>query len=155
MKVNLLVEHQGRLSIPIGKGTDDERSTTVKILQDDIGFDYANDKHRPKHTRIRITQTIKLTFDATIVGRFCEICGKHTPMPDDDAGAFIIENNDNDRLHFAAEDDVKPERDCWPVKGWRMVTITAEVRAFACAECADTVEAKIKALCASLGMKTP
>jgi hypothetical protein len=52
----------------------------------------------------------------------CERCKTPTPMPSSaDALVFILRNHDGERLVFAAEEDVRDERDCYPVEGWRNV----------------------------------
>lgn len=71
----------------------------------------------------------------------CQGCDAAPPLPDQDACWYLIENGDNGRIAFAGAEDMRDERDAYPVTGWR--TIDKELY---CADCATALDAAKAAL---------
>lgn len=51
----------------------------------------------------------------------CTFCGVTTPPPDRPALVFVLQHHDGQRLLAADAEDCYPERDRWPVTGWKSV----------------------------------
>lgn len=113
--------------------------THVRILA------LAQTAHPPSATRDYPTMTIAATVELTAtvgVGRpCCDGCQARAPAPaDDDALWFILENHDGNRVVFADAEDIRDERDQYPVKGWVRY---ADV--LLCPDCVAAVAAALKA----------
>jgi hypothetical protein len=121
--------------IPLGDGTTVTRSAaTIRVTgkRDTLVF-------------VEITQTILLKVnvpvmqDANADHWSCQICGKMPPLPDDKGCEFILENNGGERISFPAHEEVKPERDCYPVTGWKRLKVKGDAL-FTCDKCSTVVE---------------
>jgi len=74
-------------------------------------------------TIVRITQTLVLSVEVPISRPVDKpywicACGERPPLPDADAGTFILANHDHERLVVPAAENTRQERDRYPVKGW-------------------------------------
>lgn len=99
--------------------------------------------HRPGRTdnvayhRVRIVQKLTISAEVLIpVGwASCCICKKPVPeLPEESAARFILENHDFDRICFPAEENVRSERDTYPVPGWKRTPYERE-SGLICPEC--------------------
>lgn len=72
----------------------------------------------------------------------CAFCECPTPPPDANALDFVVRNHDaSRRLLFPHAEDCYPERDCWPVTGWRECD-----GMLLCDQCAEKRDAALAAL---------
>lgn len=92
-------------------------------------------------TWVRIRQTVTYEVEIPIMrgkGHWCcRICGKAPPLPDQRGAEFILDNHDGERLIFPQDEDVEPERDRYPVTGWKKVKIGSNLEAILCPECLE------------------
>lgn len=95
-----------------------------------------------KHgARVVISQRISLSVAVTVAvskDDHCGLCGAAPPLPDADGAAFILANNDGDRLVFPREAGCREERDCYPVTGWETVDVDDDEKPL-CPECARAI----------------
>ncbi len=76
----------------------------------------------PGYIPIRITATLRLTAEVTVLdNKQCSVCNAKPGLPDTVGMWFLMENHDDDRLVFPDEEKVAPERDCYPVSGWEIL----------------------------------
>lgn len=88
-----------------------------------------------------ITATVELTATVGVGRPRCDGCQARTPAPaDDDALWFILKNHDGNRVVFADAEDIRNERDQYPVKGWVRY---ADV--LLCPDCVAAVAATLRA----------
>lgn len=109
-------------SIPVGTGHPDHGGTRVEREEPTIDVEQPNEQG---NTWVHIRQTIHLSVAvpvAFIKHSFCGGCGREPPLPNGrEALEFILSNNDGARLCFPEPEDAKPERDGYPVEGWRRI----------------------------------
>lgn len=127
-------------NIRIGDGTEVVMSDpAIKIVR--------NHKSGPGETRVHITQTIKLSFIASLIRSpphwVCIRCGALPPLPDAHGAQYILANNNGDRLHFPVESDAEPARDGYPVSGWSRIAVANESMLL-CTKCTATVLAAVR-----------
>jgi hypothetical protein len=113
-----------KTSWPIsGAGLNLGNGTNVKVLS--LGASSQRDPTQPGHnTDMTIKAVVELTAKVTVasIGALscCSLCRKTAPNPSSyDELWFILQNHDDRRLVFPAEDGCESERDCWPVDGWK------------------------------------
>ena len=93
-------------------------------------------------TRLEITQSVTLKCTVYLPqggGSRCGVCNRRG-LPDTELGIpYILANHDGERLVFAAEENIEPRRDTYPVIGWRNVAV-GDKEVLACAACCATID---------------
>lgn len=113
MSAELIVSSRGPWKLNLGSGT--------KMTVTDRGV-CVGEQHSEDTVWLRVSATIRLEADV-LYGCTehldCAVCGAAPPPPGEDAVMYVLENNDGGRLVFPCAEDVEPDRDRYPVPGWR------------------------------------
>ena len=82
-----------------------------------------------------VTLTATITATVLIYPRYCKACGCKAPLPDADGALFLLCHHELGRIAWAEAEDFRPERDGYPVPGWKTSPV-----GLVCPECANKIE---------------